>query len=277
MNIEKKTVDPATHVGHVIDPQRPVLSLSEERRGSELVTRHAHLRGQLLYAIRGVMRATTDKGAWLVPPAQAVWIPPGVMHEVEMTQSVSMRSIYIDPTYLKDLPQDCCVLRMTPLLRALILEASQIGNHYAADSGDWRLMRVIVDQLQRIEHFPFHLPFSQEPRIRKIIDALVADPADNQTLAQWALHVGASERTLGRLFLKHLGMSFGNWRRRLRLLEAMDRLADGVSVSQVAYELGYASPSAFIAMFRESLGISPARFFNESSHAPVADFGTRCG
>ncbi|MEW8393870.1 MAG: helix-turn-helix transcriptional regulator [Candidatus Thiodiazotropha sp.] len=269
MNIEKKTVDPNTHVGHVIDPQRPVLSVSTERRGMELVTRHAHLRGQLLYAIRGVMRATTDKGAWLVPPAQAVWIPPGVMHEVEMTQPVSLRSIYIDPAYVDGLPGRCSVLRMTPLLRALILEASQIGNHYPADSPAWRLMMVIVDQLQKIEQFPFHLPFSDEPRIRKIIDALVADPADRLTLAQWAMRVGASERTLGRLFLKHLGMSFGGWRRRLRLLEALDRLAEGVSVNEVAFELGYASPSAFIAMFRENLGDSPARFFNESNRHPL--------
>jgi AraC-like DNA-binding protein len=271
MNVEKATVDPIGHVGDIIDPQRPVLSVSTERRGAELVTRHAHLRGQLLYAIRGVMRITTDKGAWLVPPAQAVWIPPGVMHEVEMTQAVSLRSIYIDPAYVVDLPASCCVLRVTPLLRALILEAHLIGNRYRVESAQWRLMVVIVDQLQKIEQFPFHLPFSDEPRIRKIIDALVADPADNLTLARWATKVGASERTLGRLFLRHLGMSFGGWRRRLRLLEAMDRLAEGASVNEVAFELGYASPSAFIAMFRENLGESPARFFSDSNMNPVND------
>ncbi len=271
MNIEKKTVDPSIHVGHVVDARRPVLSVSMERPGAELVTRHAHLRGQLLYAIRGVMRTTTDKGAWLVPPAQAVWIPPGEMHEVEMTQPVSLRSIYIDPAYLTGLPESCCVLRVTPLLRSLILEASLIGNQYREASAEWRLMLVILDQMQKIEQFPFHLPFSDEPRIRRIIDTLVENPADNQTLAQWATHAGASERTLGRLFLSHLGMSFGAWRRRLRLLEAMNRLADGISVGEVAFELGYASPSAFIAMFRENLGEPPARFFSESSHHKAAD------
>ncbi|MCM8883857.1 MAG: helix-turn-helix transcriptional regulator [Candidatus Thiodiazotropha sp.] len=264
MNVEKRTVDPSTHVGHVIDPGRPILSVSEERPSAELVSKHAHLRGQLLYAIRGVMKTTTEKGAWLVPPAQAVWIPPGEMHEVEMTQSVSLRSIYVDPAYIAKLPASCCVLRVTPLLQALILEATTIGNDYYPNTSEARLMMVIVDQLQKIEQFPFHLPFSDEPRIRKIINALVTDPADTMTLAQWATRVGASERTLGRLFLKHLGMSFGNWRRRLRLLEAMDRLASGVSVTEVAFELGYGSPSAFIAMFRENLGEPPARFFSET-------------
>jgi AraC-like DNA-binding protein len=92
---------------------------------------------------------------------------------------------------------------------------------------------------------------------------MIANPADNRTQAEWAQQIGASERTLGRLFIRHLGMNFGAWRRRLRLLEAIDRLGDGASVTEVAYELGYGSPSAFIAMFRENLGIAPARFFSD--------------
>ena len=263
MNIQNRTENTPIHVGQISDANRPVLSLATERKAAELVSRHNHIRGQLLYAIRGVMKVTTDKGTWLVPPAQAVWIPPGEMHEVEMTQPVSLRSIYIDPRYITELPSCCCVLRVTALLRELILEAVAIGNIYKPNSAEVRLMTVIIDQLQKIEQFPFHLPFSDESRIRKIIDALVADPADNQTLDQWATHVGASERTLGRLFVKHLGMSFGNWRRRLRLLEAIDRLGNGASVTEVSFELGYSSSSAFIAMFRENLGESPTRFFNK--------------
>ena len=262
MNIEKRTVDPSKHVGHIVDPDRPVVIVSEERRGAELVSRHRHLRGQLLYGIRGVMRLTTEAGTWLVPPAQAVWIPPEIFHEVEMTEAVSLRSIYVDPSYCQDLPSDCCVIRVDGLLRELILEAANIGNEYEPESADARLMRVIVDRLHRIERFPFHLPFSDEPRLRRIIDALVADPANALTLSQWAKQAGASERTLSRLFVRHLGLSFGDWRRRLRLLAALDRLANGASVTEVALELGYGSSSAFIAMFRQNLGESPTRLLN---------------
>ena len=264
MNIEKRTVDPAAHVGHVVDPGRPVLILSEERQGAEQVSRHFHLRGQLLFGIRGVMKLTTESGTWLVPPAQAAWIPPGIPHEVEMTQPVSLRSIYIDPEHAETLPGNCCVLRVDTLLRELIIEAASIGNDYLPETPEARLMTVIVDRLQRIERFPFHLPFSTEPRLRRIIDALVADPADTSTLSAWASRVGASERTLGRLFIRHLGLSFGRWRRRLRLLAAMDRLGSGASVTEVAFELGYGSPSAFIAMFRQNLGESPTRLFSGS-------------
>jgi AraC-like DNA-binding protein len=209
------------------------------------------------------MKATTDSGAWWVPPTQAVWIPAGVMHEVEMAQPVSLRSIFIDPSHVTDLPGECCVLRVSPLLRALIVEATTIGNDYTAGTAEERLMLVIIDQLKKIEQFPFYLPFSHEPRICKVTDALVANPADSRTLASWAKETGASERTLGRLFVRCLGMSFGAWRRRLRLLEAIDRLGNGATVTEVSYELGYGSPSAFIAMFRENLGMPPARFFND--------------
>ena len=261
MNIENQTIDPRIHVGYVVDTDRPVLTLTSERKASELVSKHSHLRGQLLFAIRGAMKATTDDGAWLVPPSQALWIPPGVMHEVEMAEAVSLRSVYVDPNYGEGLPDECCVMRVSTLLKALILEAAAIGNDYRPDTPEARLMLVILDQLKKIERFPLHLPFSAEPRIRRITDSMIANPADNRTLAGWASQIGASERTLGRLFLRHLGMSFGGWRRRLRLLESIDRLGNGASVTEVAYELGYGSPSAFIAMFRENLGVPPARFF----------------
>ncbi|MCG7975585.1 MAG: helix-turn-helix transcriptional regulator [Candidatus Thiodiazotropha taylori] len=263
MNIENQPIDPQVHVGYVVDADRPVLTLTSERKASELVSKHSHLRGQLLFAIRGAMKATTDDGAWLVPPSQALWIPPGVMHEVEMAEAVSLRSIYIDPAYVEELPDECCVVRVSALLKALILEAAAIGNDYQTGTSEARLMLVILDQLKKIERFPLYLPFSAEPRVRRVTDNMIANPADNRTLAEWAPQIGASERTLGRLFVRHLGMSFGAWRRRLRLLESIDRLGNGASVTEVAYELGYGSPSAFIAMFRENLGVPPARFFSD--------------
>ena len=102
---------------------------------------------------------------------------------------------------------------------------------------------------------------SADPRIKTVTAALTAQPALNDTLRQWAPRVGASERTLARLFLKETGMTFGAWRQRLRLLTAVARLGEGDPVTSVAYDLGYESPSAFIAMFRKNLGRTPGRYF----------------
>ncbi|MEW8211647.1 MAG: hypothetical protein AB2735_14420, partial [Candidatus Thiodiazotropha taylori] len=100
------------------------------------------------------------------------------------------------------------MVRVSALLKALILEAAAIGNDYRTGTPEARLMLVILDQLKKIERFPLYLPFSAEPRVRRVTDNMIANPADNRTLAGWALQIGASERTLGRLFMRHLGMSF---------------------------------------------------------------------
>ncbi|WP_251863537.1 helix-turn-helix domain-containing protein [Achromobacter sp. Marseille-Q4962] len=86
------------------------------------------------------------------------------------------------------------------------------------------------------------------------------NPENNDTIDQWSEHVGASTRTLTRLFREETGLSFGQWRQQLRLVETIARLAQGVSVSTVASELGYRSASAFISMFRETLGDTPQRY-----------------
>lgn len=78
--------------------------------------------------------------------------------------------------------------------------------------------------------------------------------------------MGASGRTLARLFRREIGMTFGAWRQQARLIEALARLGTGEPVTHVALDLGYESPSAFTAMFRRSLGVTPSRYFD----APTA-------
>ena len=110
---------------------------------------------------------------------------------------------------------------------------------------------------------PLHLPSAADRRLTRIAETLLADPADPRTLADWAQSIGASERTLARLFTRETGMTFGQWRQQVRLLAALARLACGGSVTDVAFDLGYASQSAFIAMFRRTLGKTPGRYFSE--------------
>ncbi|MFJ7111440.1 helix-turn-helix domain-containing protein [Pseudomonas sp. NPDC098740] len=57
------------------------------------------------------------------------------------------------------------------------------------------------------------------------------------------------------------GFTFSQWRRRARLLRALERLAAAVPVTTIALELGYENVSAFIAMFRRTFGVTPGRYF----------------
>ena len=152
-------------------------------------------------------------------------------------------------------------------MRELILHAMDIPAVYDVTGADGRFMGVILDQLERLPQAPLHLPMPRDSRIKRISDVLLEHPDDTRTLEDWGLSCGASSRTLSRLFVSETRLTFGAWRKQVRLLKALELLAANKPVTQVALDLGYESPSAFIAMFRRSLGDSPARYFRRESSA----------
>jgi len=262
-------METSPHPGDLADPGRPVVALASDHPGPHRFPPHQHLRAQLVYAVAGVMTVSTGEGTWVVPPQQAVWVPPGVRHEVKSATPLAMRTLYIHPAATAGLPRGCCVVTVPPLLRELILIATTLPAAYVPDGPEARLMAVIPDQLRRLRPEPLHLPIPADRRLRGVTEVLSRHPADGRSLADWARTAGASERTLARLFKQQTGMTFGAWRQRLRLLLAIGRLAEGHSVTAVAYDLGYESPSAFVAMFRRELGAPPARYLRAARKAPA--------
>ena len=230
-------------------------------RAGHVVAMHRHLRAQLLYAVSGIMTVVTERGTWTVPPQQAVWIPPDTGHEVHMPSAVSMRSLYIHPEVVESLPDACQVVEVTPLLRELI--ARLVSPLHCQAQQVSRLMAVLIDEIRSLTPPPLHLPSPRDPRLLAITDALLANPADDRNLVAWSRHIGASERTVARLFAKETGMGFRTWRQTLRMLSALQRLAAGEDVTHVAFDLGYQSPSAFIAMFKRLLGTTPGRYIRQ--------------
>ncbi len=247
-------------VGYRIDPSLPVIPLAMEVSNAGCAAAHAHPRGQLIYASRGTMRVVCGRDVWVVPPSQAVWVPPDVEHEVYFPGDVSIRNLFVDPAYTENLPGQCTVIRVTPLLRELILKAVQIGDQYALDDCGYRLMRVIIDEIRMAEPTLIHLPFAQDPRLLRVMNAMLEHPGDSRGLSEWARVAGASSRTLSRLFVLETGLSFGEWRKRLVLQKAIEKLGHGDPVTEVAFDLGYESLSAFISMFRKTLGAPPMQF-----------------
>jgi AraC-like DNA-binding protein len=152
------------------------------------------------------------------------------------------------------------VLELSGLLREL-LAALEALDRSEQSPREHLLMEMILDEIPRCAEHPVRVPLPSDKRLKALCDALIADPGADLTLAGWASQVGASERTLARLFERELGMGFGHWRQQVRLAHAAPLIAGGMPLSQVAAQLGYASQSAFSAMFRKTFGCSPSRFF----------------
>jgi AraC-like DNA-binding protein/quercetin dioxygenase-like cupin family protein len=218
--------------------------------------RHVHAEAQLLYAVSGVMRLITDSGAWVIPPTRAVWIPPMVEHEIYMSGEVLMRSLFIAAEHCPSGLNNCCVLAVTPLLRELIVRATQSAEHAANPL----IQQLMLEEVAALENLPLHIPMPRDRRLQNICTALLKTPDHGNTLEDWAQAVGASSRTLTRLFNQELGLSFNAWRQQVRLMEALPRLLAGESVQRVANDLGYGSARAFSAMFSRLLGESPREY-----------------
>ena len=257
------TRDSQTPLFSAVDMQRPLVGYAADFPSGYVLRDHRHPSAQLIYASSGVMTVTTAQGHWVVPPQRAVWVPPAVSHSVRMTGEVKVRTLYLEPSLLRDPPTTCRVVQVSPLLRELILRVTEFVQPYALDGPETRIVAVLVDEIKAGHVSSLHLPMPKDPRLLTITTRLEKDPADKRALAEWSRAAAASPRTLARLFQKETGLSFVRWRQQACLLRALELLAAGESVTAVAIDLGYNSVSAFINMFRNSLGTTPGRYFGE--------------
>ncbi|WP_313705879.1 helix-turn-helix transcriptional regulator [Massilia sp.] len=243
-----------------------VLGLSNRAIGR----RHRHPWVQLSYAAKGVVEVIADGGRYMAPPRHAVWVPPGVPHAVRCAEGTEIRSLYIDPAALAaphfpaapDAPGRACrVLAVAPLLRELIRGFSEFPVEYQEDGAQGRLAAVLLDQLAAAPEAGLALPLPVDARLRRICRELQARPDSARTLAEHAVRLAVSEKTLSRLFQQQTGLTFRAWRQRLRILAALPLLERGERVTDVAIACGYDSMSAFIAAFGRFAGVTPGEFF----------------
>jgi len=219
---------------------------------------HSHERIQLMYSPRGLMRVSTQKGAWTLAPMRALWIPAGVTHEVRMVGEISMRSVYLEQDAVPWHWDECCVLTVTPLMRELILMLND--NPVLGDQPRQMASGLLLHLLAQSSPQDKSLPMPMDRRLRRVCEAILHSPENNDTLEEWGERIGASSRTLARRMKEETGVTFHHWRLQVRVDEALCRLFDGVSISEVAKDLGYRSSSAFIYMFRSLLGSTPAQY-----------------
>lgn len=221
------------------------------------IPRHTHAWAQLAYASRGVLRVTTTGTTWMVPPSRAIWVPPHVTHEVVIVEEAYLRTVYLDESIVPDGLDACRVVEVTGLLRELIVA---LDARALSSARERLLCGLVLDELSHAEPLPLAVPMPEEKRLRMLCESVLAQPAHAESLEHWASEVGASTRTISRLFKQELGVSFSQWRQQALLARAIPLLNQGRALSHVARELGYQSQSAFSAMFRRAFGESPRAF-----------------
>jgi AraC-like DNA-binding protein len=224
---------------------------------------HRHRKGQFLLVQRGALSCEVEGGLWIVPPRSALWIPGDALHAVKTTGALEGYNAFVDPDLDARLPDVCCALSVTPLLRELLIRSASLPALYEEGSADSRLVMVLLDEIAAARVEDLHLPMPSDNRLRRIVDLMIDAPADRGTMDVWARRAGLSERTLARLIARETGMSFSRWRQQLGVMLAVKWLAGGASIQEVANDLGYESIPSFVTMFRKAIGVSPGRYMAE--------------
>ncbi len=219
--------------------------------------RHRHPWGEFVHAFSGVMELKLADNHFLVPPQYGIWLPPDAEHRGMNRSKASHCSLYLAPEWCRGLPRTACALAMSPLMKSLLEHLRTHELARPSTSAERRLFRVLIDQLAQAPAHGSYLPMSDDPLLAPVLSALEQHPEDERSLAEWARRLHTTERTLERRCQQHLGLSFSEWRQRLRVVKALAMLEQGHSVEGIALDLGYSSASAFIAMFRRMTGTTP--------------------
>ena len=107
---------------------------------------HHHRKGQLILALGGAITCEVENAMLMVPPQYAVWIPRQMPHSNRATPGAQLCFLFIEPG-AASLPERCCTLKISPLVRELILSLAEKSREQLQLAATSRLVDVLFDEL----------------------------------------------------------------------------------------------------------------------------------
>lgn len=264
----RRSVPPLDPRRYAPSAERPVRVKARSLEHQMDIQAHHHDWGQFVFSVAGVVRVNTAVATFLVPPSRAVWIPPKLRHAVTAVERCELRTLYLHAPPSEDpIWHNNRVVEVSPLLRELVLQLAASEDRPAACTPGERehwMAQLILDEFRRARSLRLGVDLPRDKRLRRLCEAVLADPLRHDSLEGWAAQAGASARTISRLFRQELGSSYAQWRQQALLAQALRLAAHKKPVAVIAAELGYASASAFSAMVTRTVGMPPSRFFEQA-------------
>lgn len=225
--------------------------------GGDRFETHTHREHQVAWTASSSIVVAVGERTWVLPPTVALWIPAGVEHTTWAPRSAAMRGVFVHPQVRSPWPAPT-VVTVSAVARELIDLLSDLS---LLGPTRERAESLLLDLLRPVHVHAITLPMPVDPRALEVARRLAQQPSDPWDIEHWGRMVGASGRTLSRLFVEETGLTFSQWRSNARMRTALTRLAAGDPIGAIAVDVGYSTPSAFIAAFRRMTGETPGRYF----------------
>lgn len=236
-----------------------MIKIKSFRYGAQHATSsHKHAAGQIYWLDHGIMVIETTLSQWTVTPGTVGWFPPGLEHSAWVPRNVTGHSLYIDPPACINFPLYAGIYGADPFTRALLERCQNNGSHFTRDYQE-TLLKILGYELMQCTALPLELRLPTDRRARNVADELLNNPACHQDQSQLAQQYGLSARSLSRLFDQQTGLSFSQWRQQAKVLASLQWILAGLPVYEVASLSGYSNVSAYIDVFRQRFGKTPAQ------------------
>ena len=220
---------------------------------------HKHAAGQIYWLDHGIMVIETTLSQWTVTPGTVGWFPPGLEHSAWVPRNVTGHSLYIDPPACINFPLYAGIYGADAFTTALLNRCQNSGSHSTPDYQE-TLLKLLGYELMQCTALPLELRLPTDRRARNVANELLNNPASHLDQSQLAQQFGLSVRSLSRLFNQQAGLSFSQWRQQAKILASLQWILAGLPVYEVASLSGYSNVSAYIDVFRQRFGKTPAQF-----------------
>ena len=246
-------------------PDAPVLVKTIQMAKGYVDKMHSHNWHQIIFPIKGLLQTQSGNYQYLLPHTSALFVPATLSHESIALSHTTFIGIYINPALSRNHTDRLRTLHLTPVLQQLLQEIRRTYSCGHSKDQMIRLLDVLHDQIYTNEIVTFQLLLPQDRRLRFIFNQLSEKPSLDWSLKVWGDKVGASDRTLSRLFFKEFNTSFPRWRQHLRLICSLPLLDQELSIQVIADKIGYKNDSSYIKAFKSYFDLTPQQFrLNES-------------
>jgi AraC-like DNA-binding protein len=171
-----------------------------------------------------------------------------------------MQTIYFDSRQETKIDLQCAAYEVTSLLRELIAFVCSKGIVNSDTDEHRNLIAFLTFQVRKLRPFPLMVSTPSDQRAKRLASRLIDNPGTDQSLANLCEECGTSLRTMQRVFSQEVGMPLSRWRNQVMMVHAIQLLSSDRTITQVSFELGFESVSAFIFSFRKYFGMSPGQY-----------------
>lgn len=230
----------------------------------QMLPAHQHEKGQFLLVFGGIAYLQTLEKDYYIPANHYIWIPKRFSHNLMFnTQDLKILNIYFPEEDLNPFYDELGIYPVSNMLFGMLSFTEKWTGNYFPGSWEFEFLTTLKKVLPRenLKKFTIQLPITDDVRLNEITEGLRYKLNEPISLEEVALKHGFSVRTLTRLFQNKLHISFLQYLKMLRIIRAMELLKDSdISISNIAYEVGYSDISSFSNTFVQLTNMRPSEF-----------------